>query len=490
MSIDELALDNVRCLRNARGMTRWPLTKDDIERPAYRSLANGIAEAIRAGLLGAGDRLPTHRDLAWKLDISVQTVSRAYEELIRADLVSGEVGRGTFVLRQRQSLDDMPWNVGRARRADLSLMTPVVLPEVQAAWRDSLHRLSDNLPDLAASAFRPEEIRNRYAGLAAEWLARCGIVVEARPVTVTNGVTPAVFSALAVVANPGDLIAVDMYTSHTIGPAAQHLHLGLTPIAGDERGMLPEALVAAVREAQGQITAVYLLPGGAGPQALMMDRERRMALAEAAQALGISIIESDPLGPLPARRPPPIAKYAPERTFYATGLSKVLSPGLRIGFLLTPDPVFEVTVNRHTSMAWMVTPLVAEVAADWMQTGTAETLLTAQRREIAARNRMALRLLPHTSRGILHGLHRWLDLPDGIEEADFVARMADHGIAMTPGAQFAMGERSGAIRICLGAVSRGELERALSKLASLLPLKDPVRGESPESPSSDCHDLI
>lgn len=471
-------------------MTRWPLTKDDIERPAYRSLAYSIAEVIRAGLLRPGDRLPTHRELAWQLDISVQTVSRAYDELIRADLVSGEVGRGTFVLRQRQSLDDMPWNVGQARRADLSLMTPVVMPEVQAAWQASLHRLGDNLPDLVASAFRPEEIRNRYAGLAAEWLARCGIVVGTRPVTVTNGVTPAVFSALAVVAKPGDLIAVDMFTSHTIGPAAQHLHLGLTPVAGDERGMLPEALIAAVREAQGQITAVYVLPGGAGPQALMMDRERRMALADAAQALGISVIENDPFGPLATRRPPPIAKYAPERTFYATGLSKVLSPGLRIGFLLAPDPVFEIAVNRHTSMAWMVTPLVAEVAADWMQTGTAETLLTAQRREIAARNRLARRLLPKTSRGILHGLHRWLDLPDGIEEADFVARLADHGIAVTPGSQFAVGARSGAIRICLGAVGRTELEQALAKLAGLLPPEEFEREADTVSPPLDCHDLI
>ena len=194
-------LDNVWRLRNDPAMSdstpSWRPSKADISRPAYRSLAQEITAAIRSGALRAGDRLPTHRELAWRLDLSVQTVSRAYEELIRADLVAGEVGRGTFVLRQPQSFDDMPWSAGRA---DLSLMTPVALPAIHDAWRRSLARLAEDLPDLVVSAFRPEEIRNRYAALAADWLARCGIVTGGRPVTVTNGVTPAVFSALATLA--------------------------------------------------------------------------------------------------------------------------------------------------------------------------------------------------------------------------------------------------------------------------------------------------
>ncbi|WP_108261493.1 GntR family transcriptional regulator [Mangrovicoccus ximenensis] len=91
-------------------MSHWPLTKDDIARPAYRSLAQGIAAAIEAGRLRAGDRLPPHRDMAWRLGVSVQTVSRAYEELIRADLVSGEVGRGSFVKTASTDVAAMPWH--------------------------------------------------------------------------------------------------------------------------------------------------------------------------------------------------------------------------------------------------------------------------------------------------------------------------------------------------------------------------------------------
>src|SRR5512136_598650 len=65
--------------------------------PRYRAIADALAEAVRGGSLPVGTRLPTHRDLAWQLRVTVGTVSRAYAEAERRGLISGEVGRGTFV---------------------------------------------------------------------------------------------------------------------------------------------------------------------------------------------------------------------------------------------------------------------------------------------------------------------------------------------------------------------------------------------------------
>ncbi|MBU2107086.1 MAG: GntR family transcriptional regulator, partial [Alphaproteobacteria bacterium] len=82
-------------------MTLWRPDPALVRRPAYLSLAEQIARAIHDGRLENGARLPTHRKMAEDLDLSVQTVSRAYEELIRRGLVSGEIGRGSFVQTQR-----------------------------------------------------------------------------------------------------------------------------------------------------------------------------------------------------------------------------------------------------------------------------------------------------------------------------------------------------------------------------------------------------
>ncbi|WP_375175196.1 PLP-dependent aminotransferase family protein [Pseudooceanicola sp.] len=457
-------------------MSHWPLNPEDITRPAYRSLAQGIAAAIGAGTLRAGDRLPAHRDMAWKMGVSVQTVSRAYEELIRADLVSGEVGRGTYVKPWARETVAMPWyNATRERPPiDLSLMTPVSLPQITEAWKDTLHRLGDRLPDAAVDMLRPDQVSNRFSGLASTWLASCGLVAGTRRVLVTNGMTPAMFVALAAIANPGDVIAADPFTSHTLPPVAHHLQLALQPIEGDDHGMLPEALREAARASPGQIKAVFLLPSGGGPLARVMPRERREALAATAEELGLAILEGDPLGPLTARRLPPVSSLAPRRAFYFTGMTKCLSPGLRLGFLVMPEAMVERTLNRHLSISWTATPLMAEIAHDWVQSGTAQRLLDLQRNELALRNRIAQRLLGPRCLGGPHGLHRWIPLPDDLPEETFLRRALDRGVAVAAGSGFRVAEGPGAIRLCLGGAGRAELERGLGTIADLLP--DPAQG--------------
>ena len=71
--------------------------RDSRQKPRYRAIADDLAERITIGELAPGERLPTHRDLAYELGVTVGTVSRAYAELERAGLAHGEVGRGTFV---------------------------------------------------------------------------------------------------------------------------------------------------------------------------------------------------------------------------------------------------------------------------------------------------------------------------------------------------------------------------------------------------------
>ncbi|WP_172331361.1 PLP-dependent aminotransferase family protein [Mangrovicoccus sp. HB161399] len=451
-------------------MSHWPLTKNDIARPAYRSLAQGIAAAIESGRLRPGDRLPPHRNMAWRLGVSVQTVSRAYEELIRADLVSGEVGRGSFVKPASTAAEAMPWHQpGRGREPiDLSLMTPVRLAQAEEAWSASLARLACDMPEAAMQSFHPGDAAARHGETAASWLARCGLDLPPRRILMTNGVTPAMFAALMAVAGPGDVIAADAATCHSLMPAARHLHLRLAGIPADGGGMLPEALAEAAEAAAGQMKAVFLLPSGAGPEARILSRARREALAETARRADLWVIESDPTGPLVPQRPLPVARFAPERSFYLTGLTKCLSPGLRLGFLVMPEGMADCTAGRHLSVGWMATPLIAEIAADWIGSGLAETLLSLQRAELAERNRIAADFLGPAAQGHDHGLHRWLALPEGTAEEAFLDLALQQDVALTPGAAFRAGETGPAARICLGGTSRAALMEGLSRLRPLL----------------------
>ena len=83
-------------------MTTWSPVIDDAG-PVYLAITRALESDIAGGLIGAGERLPTHRDLASSLGVNVGTVSRAYAEARRRGLIEGAVGRGTFVRPRKTS---------------------------------------------------------------------------------------------------------------------------------------------------------------------------------------------------------------------------------------------------------------------------------------------------------------------------------------------------------------------------------------------------
>src|SRR5215831_2288744 len=110
-------------------MTGWLPDLTQHRGPRYRAIADALAADITSGRLASGARLPTHRDLAYRLGVTVGTVSRAYAEAERRGLIGGEVGRGTFVRpdarrRKMQSVIDIEAPLGVPQIIDLSVNIP------------------------------------------------------------------------------------------------------------------------------------------------------------------------------------------------------------------------------------------------------------------------------------------------------------------------------------------------------------------------------
>ena len=154
-------------------MTLWIPDRATLTRPAYLSLAEQLAQAIRRGTIAPGDRLMPQRQLADRLDLSRQTVSRAYEELIRRGLVSGEVGRGSFVLPPETRAPYLSQRSGEV--VDLSILKPVTSRLHVDRMRDGMAWLAQNMPAQDALSFRPNSVLPPHRNVAAGWLARGGI---------------------------------------------------------------------------------------------------------------------------------------------------------------------------------------------------------------------------------------------------------------------------------------------------------------------------
>lgn len=449
-------------------MTNWRPDPLQLRRPAYLSLAEQIANAIHDGKLADGDRLPTHRKLAEDLGLSIQTVSRAYDELTRRGMVAGEIGRGSFVQTRTKEPEPpyLPERLGEV--IDLSILKPVCEQIHLERMREAFGWLAENLPSTSALSFRPNMVFPRHRAVAAEWLQLCGVDVSPLNINLTNGATSAMTVALMSVAPPGSTVATEAISHHTLVPLCSYLGIHLEGLAIDADGMIPAALDAACRK--GPIRAVFLQPSVVNPTATLMSAKRREELAAVAARHDIAIIENDILGPMVEDRPPPMQAFAPDRTLYVTSFTKITVPGLRVGYLVAPDRYVAAVANRHLVSNWMATPAMVEVATRWVSNGTAMELVNWQRRALARRHEIAAEALAGLAyHAHPQSLHVWLPLTCQHTEEGFVAQARLRGVAIAPGASFHTADQghAPAVRISLGSTSEAELRTGLGIVASL-----------------------
>lgn len=450
-------------------MTNWQPDPSLLSRPAYLSLAEQFSRAIEDGRLPVGTRLAPHRRLADDLGLSVQTISRAYEELIRRGLVSGEVGRGSFVLAPgaEARAPYLPERPGEM--IDLSILKPVVGAVQLDMLRAGFAWLADNISAPAALSFRPNSVMPRHRAIAADWLARGGVPAEAANITITGGATAAILSAIMGAVPSGAGLATEALTHHTLKPLCQYLGLHLEGIAVDGQGMLPSALDEAARK--GLIRGVFLQPTVINPLGSLMSHDRRAELVEVARRHDLAIIENDILNQLVQDTPPPIAALAPERTLYICGFTKITVPGVRLAYLAVPSRYATSVANRHLVTNWMPAPPLVELLSHWLTDGTALSLIAAQREALAERHLIARSLLPEVAQGAHpQALHLWLRLTNGWDEERFVAQARVRGVAVAAGDAFRVSarDRREAIRVSLGSTSGEDLRRGLSVLAAMI----------------------
>lgn len=442
-----------------------------LRRPVYVSLADQFAGAIEEGKLAQGDKLPAHRDLAFDLKVSIQTVSKAYEILARRGLVSGETGRGTYV-KEGGETTQMPYIAERSLGIiDLSIVTPVCSNLHIENMKDALVSLSNNLNPASVLSFRPNTVLPRHQESACRWLAGLGVDVTPQNVIVTNGATSALTTALMSVAGTGAVVAAEEICYHVIRPLCDYLGIRVRAIMVDGEGMVADHLRDVCSKEQ--IRAVLLQPNISNPTASVMSDERRRQIAEIAETFDVAIIENDVFGPLIGDRPPPIASYAKDRTVYITGLTKAVVPGLRIAYIAAPAQYAPPIASRHLMANWMATPLMADIATLWLEDGTVQAMIDWQRDAIRIRQKLVAEVL-----GGAHyqthedGLHVWLTLPPGHDEQAFVSQARLLGVAIAPSAPFTLsGHSAGAVRLSIGVPEVSELRSALEIVSSLLRAK-------------------
>ena len=430
--------------------------------PRFLQIADALQAAVAGGSLRPGERLPPQRQLAAQLDVDLTTVTRAYDEARRRNLLEGRGARGTYVSAPKVAVTGI---------LDLSMNIP---PPPEGVDFDDM--LKQGLAQVLMRADNASLMTYHLGGgseadraAGATWLAPMFGHLDAGQVVVCPGAQAAIAALILALTEPGDVILAEPVSYPGLRAAAIQFGRRLVAVDADEHGMVPAMLDAACRLHRPAL--VYLNPTLQNPTAINMPERRRQELAGIAQRCHVRIVEDDPYWLLADAPPPPIATFAPEQVVYISTLSKCLTPGLRVAFVLIRDPIErERFLVALRSFALMVAPLTAALATQWILDGSADRLMEGIRKEARLRHRMARDILAGRYSGAGDGLHVWLALPAYWNSSQLARAAASDGIAVTPAEAFATGSVSvHAIRISLGSIKdRGRLQAGLQRLSHLL----------------------
>jgi len=321
-----------------------------------------------------------------------------------------------------------------------------------------------------------------------EWVAQHlgeqGLQVDTSQVLITTGSQQGLDLVGKVLIDAGSAVAVESPTYVGALQAFGPYEPELVSLACDADGPLPDSLA----RARGARFA-YLLPNFQNPSGRCMSEQRRGELVQAAMARGLPLVEDNPYGDLwfDAAPPAPLAARWGEGTVYLGSFSKVLAPGLRLGYVVAPRSVAAKLLQAKQAADLHTSGFNQRVVFEVIRNGfLREHVPTIRARYRLQRDAMQAALTRHLGdacrwvqpRG---GMFFWLELPEGVDTTALLPQALRLGVAYVPGAAFFAGAgQSNTLRLSFVTVSPELIDRGVALLAQAL--SSAVRGNT-SSPS-------
>ncbi|HKV70504.1 MAG TPA: PLP-dependent aminotransferase family protein [Gemmatimonadales bacterium] len=463
----------------------------------FRRISHAIVNEIRSGRLTPGTILPGSRALAESLGLHRNTVVASYRELEAEGWLVTELGRGTFVAPAPPGTGGLPRGRGVAAEPGYPVAQPLPF-EFPPPRPPGTFVLTRGAPDVRllptaelARAYRRVLLRDARAlltygdphghsrlrqALSAMLAVARGIDAPPAAILVTRGSQMALDLIARAVFEPGDVVAVEALGSPPVWTSFRTAGLTLLPVPVDAGGLCVDDLVALSRRQR--IRAVYVTPHHQFPTTSVMPVARRTALLEFARANRVAVIEDDydhefhydgrPVTPL-------AAQDDAGTVIYVGTLSKVLAPGLRMGFVVAPPPVIERMTSLRVSMD-LQGDLAAECAvAEFFESGGFGRHVRRMRRIYrsrrdalveALRNELGQRLAFTVPSG---GMALWLRAHEEVDVDRWASAAALEGVVIRSGRMYDFGGASQShLRLGFTCHDERELQEAVHRMAAAL----------------------
>lgn len=398
------------------------------------ALYRELRRLIEAGAIPPASKLPPSRDLAQRLKTSRGSVVAAFEMLIAEGYAVARTGAGTFVADRVPIMK--PAAPAKTANAALKMPLPGTLGVAMADARTmGIFRtlLSRHLARPGPEHFHygdPRGGEGLREAVAAYLRQARGVRCDARSIVITTGTQQGIDLIIRSALAPGDRVMIEDPCYPSARAAFAGNGLVLSGLAVDGEG-------ADIGFAEAGARAVYVTPSHQFPLGVTMSMRRRLALIDWARDTGGWIIEDDYDSEFRFAGPPLAAMQGMDdsgRVIYLGTFSKVLFPGLRLGYAVIPDPLLETLVALR-SRSDRSPPTLAEGAlGDLLREGHfAAHLRRARRQAQAARDALVAALSQATCLSVDvpdQGLHLVAGLPETLPDTEAVeiARRAGLGV--------------------------------------------------------------
>ena len=295
--------------------------------------------------------------------------------------------------------------------------------------------------------------------------------VDPAQVLITTGSQQGLDLVAKVLLDPGSHVLVETPTYLGALQAFSPMEPVPVGVASDAEGVLAEDLAAKAPGAR----FAYLLPNFQNPTGRTMTEARRAAVSAVTKSAGLPIVEDNPYGELWFDEAPPLPLTArnPEGCIYLGSFSKVLAPGLRLGFLVAPKAIFPKLLQAKQA-ADLHSPIfnqrmVHEVMKDGFldrHVPTIRALNKRQRDAMVAALKREMKGLDVEFNTPAGGMFLWLRMPAGIDTVALLPKAVERGVAFVPGAPFYAGEGDPrTMRLSFVTASVEQIDVAIAALA-------------------------
>jgi GntR family transcriptional regulator/MocR family aminotransferase len=378
----------------------WLSVTKENDIPLIRQVYDQIKHRILNGQLKGGERIPSSRELAANLCISRNVVLEAYEQLIAEGFIETKQGSGTFVGQGAFLEQDISSNV----KTKINLTTsnddqeiinfrsgiPALNLFPKKVWAQIAKEVYQNMEPQEIGYGNPEGTTQLRKVLSNYLLKTRGVYCSPDQILITSGATQALSILAKLLLKQNDTVIIEDPVTYEIQNIFSNQGSTLYPIPVDEKGMRTDLIPSNLKP-----SFVFVTPSHQFPLGGILPIQRRIELIQFARQTGCYIVEDDYDSEFRYNGPPisSLQGLDPEFVIYIGTFSKILSPGLRIGYLVLPQTLIERCrdikwyADLHTSSFEQIT------LAKFIEEGHLERHITKMRRVYEKRRKTLIQAL-------------------------------------------------------------------------------------------------